>query len=76
MSLKLLRQGLGKRPPRMWHERPLKDQYHVVIIGGGAHGLACAYYLARRERINVRFPDWQKDTVRELRELLAEKLGI
>jgi sarcosine oxidase subunit beta len=47
MSLKLLRQGLGKRPPRMWHERPLKDRYHVVIIGGGAHGLACAYYLAR-----------------------------
>ena len=31
---------------------------------------------ARRERINARFPDWQKDTVRELRELLGEKLGI
>lgn len=31
----------------MWRERPLKDRYDVVIIGGGAHGLACAYYLAR-----------------------------
>ncbi|SVE50477.1 uncharacterized protein METZ01_LOCUS503331, partial [marine metagenome] len=47
MSLKLLRQGLGGRPSRMWHDRPLKDHYDVVIIGGGAHGLACAYYLAR-----------------------------
>ncbi len=26
---------------------PLKNRYDVVIIGGGAHGLACAYYLAR-----------------------------
>jgi sarcosine oxidase subunit beta len=27
--------------------RPLRDTYDVVIIGGGGHGLACAYYLAR-----------------------------
>jgi sarcosine oxidase subunit beta len=26
---------------------PLRDSYDVVIIGGGGHGLACAYYLAR-----------------------------
>jgi sarcosine oxidase subunit beta len=31
----------------MWHRRPLKDSYDVVIIGGGAHGLAAAYYLAK-----------------------------
>ena len=31
----------------MWRERPLKDRYDVVIIGGGAHGLAAAYYLAK-----------------------------
>lgn len=31
----------------MWRDRPLKDHYEVVIIGGGAHGLAAAYYLAK-----------------------------
>ena len=31
---------------------------------------------ARRERVNARFPDWQKATVRELRELLGQKLGL
>jgi sarcosine oxidase subunit beta len=29
----------------------LKDRYDVVIIGGGAHGLACAYYLAKEHGI-------------------------
>ena len=32
----------------MWRKRQeLKDSYDVVIIGGGSHGLATAYYLAR-----------------------------
>ena len=36
------------RKRRMWRETPeLKDSYDVVIIGGGSHGLAIAYYLAR-----------------------------
>ena len=53
MSLKLIRQALnGKRPPpRMWREHEMKDSYDVVIIGGGAHGLACAYYLAKNHGI-------------------------
>src|SRR4051812_49617331 len=34
------------RKRRMWRSRQeLKDSYDVVIIGGGAHGLATAYYL-------------------------------
>ncbi|MFQ5898626.1 MAG: FAD-dependent oxidoreductase [Candidatus Methylomirabilia bacterium] len=32
---------------RMWRSRPLKDRYDVVIIGGGVHGLATAYYLGK-----------------------------
>ena len=32
---------------RMWQEHELKDQYDVVIIGGGVHGLATAYYLTQ-----------------------------
>ncbi|HXH01707.1 MAG TPA: FAD-dependent oxidoreductase [Candidatus Competibacteraceae bacterium] len=50
MPHRLLRFALRKeyREPRFFtaHDR-LKDSYDVVIIGGGGHGLACAYYLAR-----------------------------
>ena len=47
--IELIRQGLNNNRPlqRMWQERDLKDHYDVVIIGGGVHGLATAYYLAR-----------------------------
>lgn len=31
----------------MWRDHPVKGGYDVVIIGGGAHGLACAHYLAK-----------------------------
>jgi sarcosine oxidase subunit beta len=49
MALRLIKNAIDPRPdPRFFtkHER-LKDSYDVVIIGGGGHGLACAYYLAR-----------------------------
>ena len=36
-----------KKEP-MWTRRPLKDRYDVVIIGGGVHGLATAYYLTKQ----------------------------
>jgi sarcosine oxidase, subunit beta len=39
-------------PKRMWRQRPeLKRRYDVVIVGGGSHGLATAYYLAKRHGI-------------------------
>jgi len=31
----------------LWGKTPLKSSYDAVIIGGGLHGLATAYYLAR-----------------------------
>jgi sarcosine oxidase subunit beta len=37
------------RRRRMWRPRSaLKDAYDVVIVGGGSHGLATAYYLTQR----------------------------
>jgi sarcosine oxidase subunit beta len=40
------------RVNRMWRPRgELKKRYDVVIIGGGSHGLATAYYLARNHGV-------------------------
>ena len=36
---------------RMWQNHDLKKNYDVVIIGGGAHGLATAFYLAKNHGI-------------------------
>jgi len=37
---------------RMWRRRgELKRHYDVVIVGGGAHGLATAYYLAEEHGV-------------------------
>ena len=43
----LLHHGLsGREWPRAWPDHSLRSSYDVVIIGGGVHGLAAAYYLA------------------------------
>lgn len=41
------------RPWRMWRRHDLRRSYDVVIVGGGAHGLAIAYELAKRGIRNV-----------------------
>jgi sarcosine oxidase subunit beta len=37
-----------RRWQKAWRTPELKSSYDVVIIGGGGHGLATAYYLAKR----------------------------
>ncbi len=40
------------RVRRMWRPRgELKNRYDVVIVGGGSHGLATAYYLAKNHGV-------------------------
>ncbi len=37
--------------PKVWRTQDLKKSYDAVIIGGGVHGLATAYYLAKNHGI-------------------------
>src|SRR5580704_10637705 len=54
MPVRLLKFALSRKhpEPRMFtrHDE-LKSSYDVVIIGGGGHGLAAAYYLAKEHGI-------------------------
>jgi hypothetical protein len=42
---------MPRKYERLWTVPSLKSKYDVVIIGGGLHGLATAYYLARDQGI-------------------------
>lgn len=52
-GLRVIREGLsgnrGWKP--VWRDPAPKDDYEVVIIGGGGHGLSTAYYLAKNHGI-------------------------
>ncbi len=52
-ALALVNQGTRKAHtwPKVWSSHELRRSYDVVIIGGGIHGLATAYYLASRHGI-------------------------
>ena len=47
--LEILKKGLtnNKGWQKTWKNAELKKKYNVIIIGGGGHGLATAFYLAK-----------------------------
>jgi sarcosine oxidase subunit beta len=43
--------GLPEHPEHLWRNPEPKAAYDVIIVGGGGHGLATAYYLAKNHGI-------------------------
>ena len=52
-AFSLLRNAIGynRKWQKAWRSPEPKRQYDVVIVGGGGHGLATAYYLAKEHGV-------------------------
>src|SRR5688500_12161721 len=48
-ALSLVREGLNRQRgwEAAWSDNSPKARYDAIVIGGGGHGLATAYYLAK-----------------------------
>jgi len=39
---------------RAWRDPEPKKEYDAIIVGGGGHGLATAYYLAKKFNLKIK----------------------
>ena len=52
-ALRLLADAFGRpRHEPAWRKASLQPRYDAIVVGGGGHGLATAYYLAKRHGLN------------------------